>query len=542
MKKTIAIIFLLSGLSAYAQNEKKIVKEHIKEVTVFLSKAQISSTASINIEPGITEVELEGLPPSMDMQSVQVAGKGDFIIMSVKPSLNYLNSQEKPAEVVSLEDSVDHYKMKQEELTNHKDVLNKEEQMILANQKVGGNEKGLIPDDFEDVIDIFRDRLLDIRNSTLKDDYALKKINQKLSNFQNQLNQLNSKRNQSTAKVVVAVSSKTAQTATFNFSYLVNNAGWSPIYDLRAKDVRSPVQLAYKARVRQSTGVVWDKVKLTLSTSNPGQGGTKPELNTWNLSFYNPVAKKEKAHYKEANMKSMGAVERAAPAPQAMDTIEEQKESESIADYTEVRETSIAAEFNIAVPYTIPSDGIGQLVDVQNFEVPAFYKYFAIPKLDKDAFLVANVTAWEGLNLLSGNVNVYFEGTYVAQSYLDMENTKDTLQFSLGRDRKVVIERKRIKDFTKKSFLGMSKKEDYGYEIAVRNTKKDSVDITIEDQVPVPTDSQIEVELADAGGASYTKENGKLTWKLKISPAETKTLRFRFTVKYPKNKTINGLY
>ena len=538
MKKTIVVIFLFSGLVTYAQNEKKIVKEHIKEVTVFLSKAQISSTASASIEQGITEIELEELPPSMDMQSVQVAGKGDFIIMSVKPSLNYLNKQEKPAEVVSLEDSVDHYKMKQEELTNHKDVLNKEEQMILANQKVGGNEKGLLPDDFEDVIDIFRDRLLDIRNSTLKDDYALKKITQKLSNFQNQLNQLNSKRNQHTAKVVVTVSSKTAQTATFNFSYLVNNAGWTPIYDLRAKDVHSPVQLAYKAQVRQSTGVIWDKVKLTLSTSNPSQGGTKPELNTWNLSFYNPVAKKAK--YREANMRSMGAsVERAAPAPQAMD---EQKESESIADYTEVRETAIAAEFNIAAPYTIPSDGVGQLVDVQNYEVPAFYKYFAIPKLDKDAFLVANVTNWEGLNLLSGNVNVYFEGTYVAQSYLDMENTKDTLQFSLGRDRKVVIERKRVKDFTKKSFLGMSKKEDYGYEIAVRNTKKDSIDITIEDQVPVPTDSQIEVELADAGGASYTKENGKLTWKLKISPAETKTLRFRFTVKYPKNKTINGLY
>jgi len=542
MKQSIAFILMVVSAFAQAQNEKRTVKEHIKEVTVFLSKAQVNSTTSASIEPGITEVVIDGLPSVIDMQSVQVSGKGDFIIMSVKPSMNYLNQLEKPHEILALEDSVDHYKMKQEEITNHKDVLNKEEQMILANQKIGGNDNGLKPVDLEEMADIFRERMLDIRTGLLKDEHSLKKVTQKLYNFQNELNQLNARRNQPSAKVVVALSSKISQTATLNLGYLVNNAGWVPIYDLRAKDVHSPVQLAYKAQVYQSTGIAWDKVKLTLSTSNPSLGGTKPEMNPWYLSFYAPVAKRKDAHYREANMKSMGAAAPAMSAPASMDKTEEQKESENMAIYTEMRETSTAAEFNIAIPYSIPSDGVGQLVDIQNFELPAFYKYFSVPKLDKDAFLVANMTEWEALNLLSGNVNIYFEGTYVAQSYLDMENTKDTLQFSLGRDKKVVIERKRVKDFTKKSLLGLNKKEDYGFEINVRNTKKDDIDITIEDQVPITTDSQIEVTLEDAGGAEYNKDTGKLTWKLKISPAETKTLRFKFTVKYPKNKNINGLY
>lgn len=544
MKHTIALIIICFCATAHAQNEKKTVKEHIKEVTVFLSQAQINSTASTSIEQGITEVVLEGLPVVMDKQSVQVSGKGDFIIMAVKPYIDYLKHQESSHEVAALEDSVDHYKLKQEEVTNHKDVLNKEEQMILANQKIGGNDNGLKPIDLEEMADIFRERMLDIRNGLLKDEHSLKKINQKLSGFQNQLNQLNAKRNQPTAKIAVTVSSKMTQSVTFNYSYLVSNAGWTPIYDLRAKNVKSPVQLAYKAQVHQSTGMEWDKVKLTLSTSNPSQGGTKPELNTWNLSFYNPVVyKKNKAHYAVERSMSMGAgAPAAAPKAEEMDKEMELKNNETVANYTQMSETAIAAEFAIAVPYTIPSDGVGQLVDIQNFELPAFYKYFSVPKMDKDAFLVANITQWEGLNLLSGNVNVYFEGTYVAQSYLDMENTKDTLEFSLGRDKKVVIERKRVKDFTKKSFLGTNKKEDYGFEINIRNTKKDSIDITLEDQVPVTTDNQIEVTLEDGGGAEYNKETGKLTWKLKISPADTKTLRFKFTVKYPKNKTINGLY
>src|SRR6185437_2526925 len=163
MKQSIAFILMVVSAFAQAQNEKRTVKEHIKEVTVFLSKAQVNSTTSASIEPGITEVVIDGLPSVIDMQSVQVSGKGDFIIMSVKPSMNYLNQLEKPHEILALEDSVDHYKMKQEEITNHKDVLNKEEQMILANQKIGGNDNGLKPVDLEEMADIFRERMLDIR-------------------------------------------------------------------------------------------------------------------------------------------------------------------------------------------------------------------------------------------------------------------------------------------------------------------------------------------------------------------------------------------
>jgi uncharacterized protein (TIGR02231 family) len=311
---------------------------------------------------------------------------------------------------------------------------------------------------------------------------------------------------------------------------------------LRAKDSKSPVQLSYKAQVYQSTGIDWNNVKLKLSTANPTLGGTKPTLSAWYLNIYEPYYN----NYKVAPKRSMAPrpAESNAPAmakPEPYELAEEEKAALTVADYTQVVETTLAAEFDIAIPYSIPSDGVGQLVDIKNHDLPTTYKYSAVPKLDKDAFLMGQVTGWEDLNLLSGNANIYFEGTYVGQSYLDMQNTKDTLDLSLGRDSKVVIERKKQIDFTSKKLVGTNKKEDYAYEIIVRNTKKDPIEITVEDQIPVSQNSLIEVELLDKAGAEYDPLTGKLIWKLKLNSAEVKSIVFKYSVKYPKNKNVSGL-
>jgi uncharacterized protein (TIGR02231 family) len=123
-----------------------------------------------------------------------------------------------------------------------------------------------------------------------------------------------------------------------------------------------------------------------------------------------------------------------------------------------------------------------------------------------------------------------------------MQNTKDTLQLSLGRDSKVIIERKKLKDFSSKKMIGSNQKEEYAYEIIIRNTKKDLIDITFEDQIPVSQNSQIEVEVIDTGGAEYDATTGKLVWKMKLGSSETKSVIFKYSVKYPKNKNIDGLY
>lgn len=540
MRTLFLILLSFSLLPISEANDQKKIKPVIKHVTVFLNRAQLTSTTTTFIEAGTTDIVLEGLAPFIDPQSIQVTGKGDFIIMSVKHSLNHLDRQKKSQELLALEDSVENIQMQLDIYNNLKDIYTKEEQMILINQSIKGEDNGVSPEALEDMSDFFRERLIEIRTELLKNGRNIKKTGEKLQKYQSQLNELNRLRNQPSAQIVVTVSTKAAKNATLEINYIVSNAGWYPIYDLRAKDTKSPVQLNYKAQVYQNTGIDWNNVKLKLSTSNPSLGGTKPVLSSWYLNFYEPRPVRQAPMYKSKELKK-------SVAPSMMDKADgyyemSMEESESIADYTKVIETTLAAEFDIAVPYSIPSDGVGQLVDVQNHDLPATYSYSAVPKLDKDAFLMAMVTGWEDYNLLSGNANIYFEGTYVGQSYLDMQNTKDTLQLSLGRDSKVIIERKKLKDFSSKKMIGSNRKEEYAYEIIVRNTKKDLIDITFEDQIPVSQNSQIEVEVIDTGGAEYDATTGKLVWKMKLGSSETKSVIFKYSVKYPKNKTIDGLY
>jgi uncharacterized protein (TIGR02231 family) len=531
MKLNFLILLFITTASVVRANPEKRVKNDIKDVTVYLNRAQITGHSSVAIEPGITDILIENLPSGIIPQSVQVSGKGDFIIMAVKTNPDFINTVAKSPEIQKLEDSLEMYQDLVDKLQAVKHGFSREEQMIMANQVIGGKDKTLDLDDLEEAAEFFRKRITDIHVLIAKNEKELKKNQEKMRAVQQQLKILTSNSQKTGSRILVTVSSKVKNTAVLELSYIIADAGWYPIYDIRAKDTKSPVQLQYKAQVYQNSGLNWDKVKLTLSTGNPVLSGTKPVLNTFWLDFYQePVYKKE--------------IQRmAAPAMAERGMAREEERvmlNETMADHTSVLQTTLAVEFDISMPYSIASDGVGQIVDIQSYELPATYKYVVVPKLDKDVFLTANVTGWDNLHLLNGNANIYFEGAYVGETFINTHKFDDTLELSMGRDKNVIVERKRIKDFSSKSFLGGNNKEEHAFEIVVRNTKKESLSIVVEDQIPVSKQKELEVDLIDALGAQLEKESGKLVWNLKVNPSESKKIILKYSVKYPKNKKISN--
>jgi hypothetical protein len=203
-----------------------------------------------------------------------------------------------------------------------------------------------------------------------------------------------------------------------------------------------------------------------------------------------------------------------------------------------VTERATSFEFAISVPYTIPSDGRNHQVGVQEQELTSSYKYYCTPKLDLDAFLFAQVTGWEGLNLLAGPAFIYFEGTYVGESLLDLGGVGDTLDISLGRDRGVTVQRTKRKDFSQRQVIGNKRTESVGWEINVRNNKAQPIDLVITDQFPVAVRSEIEVKLDDNGGATVNTEKGFLTWKETVEPRTNKQLRFGYSVRVPRDRVV----
>jgi hypothetical protein len=203
-----------------------------------------------------------------------------------------------------------------------------------------------------------------------------------------------------------------------------------------------------------------------------------------------------------------------------------------------VTERATSFEFAISVPYTIPSDGKNHQVGVQEQELTSSYKYYCTPKLDLDAFLFAQVTGWESMNLLAGPAYIYFEGTYVGESLLDLAGVGDTLDISLGRDQGVTVQRTKRTDFSQRQVVGGKRVESVGWEIAVRNNKAQAIDLVITDQYPLAARSEIEVKLDEDGGAAVNTEKGFLTWKVKVEPRTNQKWSFGYSVKVPKEQPV----
>lgn len=524
---------VMSSLVSMAQPDKP-VDSKITDVTVFLNKAQVSRVVKTKVEAGKTNVIVTGLSSQLDPQSVQVSGKGGIIILGTSHRQNFLSEFNLPKPLRMLKDSVETLQRQIVLEQSQKEILNKEEQMLLSNQKIGGANQNLTVTELKGMADFYRTRLGDIVSLRMKQDEKIKKLNERIAKLNTQINSENELYRRNTSELVVSVSAEVATAIELQVRYVVANAGWSPVYDLRAADTKNPVQLSYKANVFQSTGEEWSNVKLKLSTANPNLSGQKPELNAWYLDFYYPIA------YEMAKRKSMAG---APAAPLKEMTAEDDFEMKvaSVADYVTTIQTALNTEFDIALPYTVASSARPVVVDIRNYDMKADYIYSVAPKLDADAFLMARATGWEEFNLLPGEANIFFEGTFVGKSFIDPNSIQDTLAVSLGRDKRIVVKREKLKDLTSKSFLGSSRKESYSWEISVRNTKTDAVKIIVEDQVPVSQNTQIEVTTVDLGGAKYNKDTGKLTWEVELTPNETRKLVYKFDVKYPKDKQVSGL-
>jgi len=203
-----------------------------------------------------------------------------------------------------------------------------------------------------------------------------------------------------------------------------------------------------------------------------------------------------------------------------------------------IEKRQLTTEFQIDIPYSIPSDNQPYDVNMVEYEIDAFYEYYAVPKLSNNAFLIAKVPNWINYNLLNGTTYIFFKGIYQGESYIDLDTASDTLSISVGRDKDLIISRDIQKDFVSKSISGASKKEQKAWTISIKNNKSIPVNISIEDQYPVSKVDDIKVDLIEYTGARREESTGKLTWDLSLNPAEKKSLDLRYSVRYPTSRSV----
>ena len=278
--------------------------------------------------------------------------------------------------------------------------------------------------------------------------------------------------------ILTVKSDNKVQDAQIDLSYLVGNVSWQPFYDIRIKDNKSNVQFFLKANITQSTGEDWNNVNLKLTTANPAEGGIKPELQTNWLGFFT-----RRDYVQEVQIVGNRDILIDADEPT-------QKSIKSKWANSTVTQNLFNTEFETNIAYTIPSDNQNHQVDLTSFAQSAVYGYAVVPKLNKEVFVTAQVLANDLINQISGEANVYFDGTFTGKTIVS-PTANDTLLLTLGKDKRIQVERNKLKDYSSKSFFGSTKKEQTTYEIKVKNTHKETILSVSYTHLTLPTNREV---------------------------------------------------
>ena len=596
LTKKIALLALLTlSLRALAA-DPLIIPSSLKSVTVYRSGAEMIHSSNTHLPGGTQDLVIEGISNLIDVNSIQINCPAAVTIMGVEYANNFLVIPEVSSRIKLLKDSAERTQWDLDRINVQIQTLSDLLEVLKANRAIKGEQSGLSVAELAKLMDYHKKKSIEIQDDLALERERQKRTTELLNRIRRQISEEESRNTKTVGQLKLQLSVAAAGNYNFTISYIALNASWSPYYDVRVDDIKSPLKVIYKAKINQTTGIDWRKVKLALSTSVPSQWGNAPVLNTWFLSYINPVVVMNKA-LAQNRIQSMdrndvmneitvpgirirgtstinGAnrpiyvVNGAIMSPEEFSKIDasailstEVLKGESatslygsraangvivvtlkdgLEDYVSVTDNELNVTFDIDLPYDVSTTGKEQTATLKEYSIPALYKYYSVPKLDKDAYLLAEVADWEKLNLLPGEANIIFEGTYVGKSFIDPASTIDTLNLTLGKDKRVVVKKEKLVDYSSVKFLGSNKLQKFTYEITVKNNKKDPVKMLLKDQYPISTNKEIEVELIEDGKASMNNTDiGVLSWKLELAPGEVKKIRVEYSVKYPKEKVLN---
>lgn len=561
MKKQFILILSLMASTLSWSNEKESVKSQITDVTVYLQGAQIYRKASFTIKPGVTDIIIDGICPTIDPKSLQVKASGNMVIIDSKYSLFYPKPEEVKTidgiplkvkrDIHFLQDSISNISYEIQEIQDEIDVLNAQKNIISNNGAIRG--QGKVNDSIQllkQVIEYYNLKMNEINKKLMtlnrkKADKNTKKaeMNVRLNNLLNYQSTVapNIEPKGPIHRLIVTVSSKEIVTGKLNFSYLVSGAGWTPLYDIKSEILTGKVNLTYKAQVYQNTGINWEDIRLSVSTNNPYLNKTKPTLHPWYLNYYNTVSNSStgSAYFNAAPSIQTESLDYLNKKPSRKDN-DDIYNAQTSANFTQMVEHMISAEFKIDLPYTVLSNNEAQMVLIKNQDLAANFKYFTVPKIDASVYLVAQICKLDELQLVPAKANIFFDGTYMGETYIDPTTMDDTLNLSLGKDPNIIVKRTLLKKECKEKIIGNQAEKTKSFEIEIKNLKGINLEVVVQDQIPITQNADITIELQDKGKAVHDQTTGLLEWKFNLKPKEFEKLNFSYKVKH--NKDMNLVF
>jgi uncharacterized protein (TIGR02231 family) len=563
MKYVLMMAITLSSFITYAQQDTAKANATMNDATVYFGYgAELTHKAKVNITKNTKFIVIDKLSTQIDLNSLQISCPENVSLLSQQFSVYYPVAVVKPIVVNALATKIqDSIKRANKEiiiLQNKIDIeqstLAKTDKLIESTITTSANKTNLTAEVLK-LIEFNNAKIEKNKNAIFNFQQAVELVQEKIEGLNERLalaNKTNTEKpdiiEKPFGRIIMQVVCRNEQQADLSMSYYTNNAGWQPIYDIRVNSKTNAIKLVYKASVIQNTGIDWAKTKLTLSTGTPNFTTTAPLFNPWYLQYYVPQLYSSlnevvvTGYATQNRMQSFSDKDFKKELAGKVSGVDIQTITPSTLDqYTTLKQGLLNTSFEIDLPYDIESNGQAHSINIKEAEIQSNLKSYAVPKLDADAYLLAEITNWQNLDLIPGNANIIMDDTYIGKSFIDPNTAADTLNLSLGKDKRVNVKRTLVKDATTTKTSNANTKQTFTYELVIKNNKSKEINVIVKDQYPLSNVKEIEVELTDDGGATINTEVGVLTWKVILKPGESIKKRFTYTVKYPKDKKIVNL-
>jgi uncharacterized protein (TIGR02231 family) len=316
--------------------------------------------------------------------------------------------------------------------------------------------------------------------------------------------------------------------ARVELTYLVGGASWQPAYEARADEQGRAVELSTYATVKQSTGEDWKDARLVLSTAVPDENATPPELRP--LQVYSEERKEER--------KVLVRRDEYQEHAQAATTPPSGGES--------LRATAQGLSVQLAVPdrAEVPGDGSEVRLRVARTRLQASFAWRSIPKLYPVVFRVARLTNTAPFPLLPGAVDAFRQTGFLGRQPLERVAQGAPFELTFGIEEGLRVERQVVEEVARDTgFFGGKRRFNYAYRFEVANYRKGPEELEVAEHVPVSELEDVKVELdtkKTTAGYALDATDGIAIWKLKLAPAEKRTVDLVFHVDVPSSYDSGG--
>ncbi|MGP1385776.1 MAG: mucoidy inhibitor MuiA family protein [Thainema sp.] len=522
------------------------IATQIVAVTVYRDRALIQRRGTVTWHDANTIVEVAGLPPMLQSDSIRVGVISDQVqIREVQVSPAQPPKPE-PAKLQQIRQDIQALQQQRQQTADQLSTLKLQQNFVieLGQSAIQPFAQSLARQQTDlPQAQAFLDFVTERHQSCTANITELEQTHQSLCDriqvLEQQLKDYNTPALAKGFRLLVHLAATESGSCELELSYLVNQASWEPCYDLCLTPDHQ-IQITYFGEVTQTSGEDWSNVAMQFSTAKPEEGNLPPAIAPWSIDIAPSSAVARAAEVETSlplpyNMSLAGAA--GSELPSALRRVQAQAQAAQKTEWQGM------VCFPVAHRCTVPSDGNSHKVVILQDQYPCQLNYLAQPKQVGFAYTHAQVmNPLERLPLLPGKVNLFRGNTFVGSTAIAALLPGQAVDLSLGVDDRITLQRTQVQRELEPHHSDPRQRLTLAYRISLTNHHAQAVQVTVQEPMPVSKNDQVTVHLVSTNPpvnpASSTHAAKLLSWTVDVAAESTQELFYQFTVDCPTNLSL----